>query len=93
MCVPTAGKEDDAFAYSTSETTKEDCLNYCVAGLSTGWTSVNEQEDVCCMFVTNSALGGDACLGLPGSIQNGEGTDNFFFIADESKVYAISTKR
>ena len=93
MCVPNAGKEDDTFAFSTSETTKEDCLINCVAGLSMVWTAVNEQEDVCCMFMTNSALGGDACFGIPGSIQNGEGTDNIFFITDESEVYAISTKR
>lgn len=93
LCVNSGSNTfDGVFATSEEMTSKEDCLNECTQNLSLLWSTINEDKDVCCMYMTNTIVGSNICSGIPGTIKS-EGSIYDLYITAETKVYAISTKR
>ena len=96
ICVNTnINQLDGVFLTEKTITSKEDCLNKCIEDLSLFWDfiAINESEDICCMYITNTGVGFNQCSGSTGKIQSSGSLYDSYFIISDPTIYAISTKR
>ena len=54
---------------------ENDCLDECNYSIQNYWSFYNEDDDICCMHMTNTIDGEDYCYGVTGTIESQDTRD------------------